>query len=104
VLAIERLPATAADNDSMDTDPAHLRTPSFTLSIRDKSGEIYAVSTKDRQWAIVERGDCVSAVLFAFPPWDRLRAGTYFGARLKGLQKYCSDTPKTGSSRPDQHA
>ena len=105
VLAIERLPATVADNDSMmDADPAHLGSPSFTVSIRAKDGEIFAVSTKDRQWAVVEKGDCVNAKLFAHPPWDQKRSGTYFGARLTGLEKDCSHLPKGAPGKPDQHA
>ena len=56
---------------------------SFAIAVRDeKSGEIFTSSTEDRQWAVVESGQCVVATFYPYPPWDFAKNGTYFNARL----------------------
>lgn len=58
---------------------------SFAVAIRDQSGEIVTASTEDRQWAVVQKGQCAEAKFLRYPPWHLEKAGTYFGARLLKL-------------------
>ncbi len=63
---------------------------SFAIAIKNDKGEIITASSEDRQWAVVEKGQCVEAKYFPYPPWQFDKGGTYFGARL--LKLY--DCPK----------
>lgn len=59
---------------------------SFAVGIKDhKTGEIYTASSEDRQWAVVQKGQCAEAEFLPYPPWQLTRKGTYFGARLLKL-------------------
>ena len=59
---------------------------SFAIGIKDpKTGEIFTASSEDRQWAIVQKGQCAEAVFLPYPPWDLKKKDTYFGARLVKL-------------------
>lgn len=55
---------------------------SFAIAIRDLKGDIVTASSEDRQWAVVDKGQCVQARYFPYPPWELDKAGTYNGARL----------------------
>ncbi|MFM6927331.1 MAG: hypothetical protein ACKOX6_02660 [Bdellovibrio sp.] len=56
---------------------------SFAVGIKDaKTGEIFNATSEDRQWAIVQKGQCAEAVFLPYPPWQLSKKGTYFGARL----------------------
>ena len=56
---------------------------SFAMGIKDaKTGEISNATSEDRQWAIVQKGQCAEAVFLPYPPWQLSKKGTYFGARL----------------------
>jgi hypothetical protein len=73
------------------TDAGQNRLPpsqlySFAVAIRDSSGEIVTASTEDRQWAVVQKGQCAKAKFFPYPPWHLEKSGTYFGARLIHLK------------------
>jgi hypothetical protein len=63
---------------------------SFAVAIRDKKGEIVTASSEDRQWAVVQKGQCAVAKYFPYPPWDLQKANTYANARLEKLY----DCPK----------
>jgi hypothetical protein len=63
---------------------------SFGIAIRDPKGEIHTASSEDRQWSVVQAGQCAQARYFPYPPWDLDKAGTYHNARL--LRLY--DCPK----------
>lgn len=65
---------------------------SFAVAIKEASGEIVTASAEDRQWAVVQAGQCAEAVFYPYPPWRLDKANTYFGARLEKL----SDCPVTG--------
>lgn len=55
----------------------------FAVAIRDSDkGEIFTSSSEDSQWAVVEKGQCVEAVFYPYPPWNFAKARTYFNARL----------------------
>jgi hypothetical protein len=58
---------------------------SFAIAVRDSSGEIVTASSEDRQWAVVEKGQCAEAKYFPYPFWQLDKSGTYFGARLLKL-------------------
>ncbi|WP_413574704.1 hypothetical protein ACLVWU_10785 [Bdellovibrio sp. HCB290] len=61
---------------------------SFAISIKDtKTGEMFAATSEDRQWAIVQKGQCAEAVYLPYPPWELKKRGTYFGARLVRLSE-----------------
>lgn len=55
---------------------------SYSVAIQLSDGEIITASTEDRQWAVAEKGKCVEAKFFPYPPWQFDKSGTYFGARL----------------------
>ncbi len=59
---------------------------SYAIAIRDpKSNEIFTASSQDRQWAVVQQGQCGEVKLFPYPPWKLERDGTYHNARLEKL-------------------
>jgi hypothetical protein len=58
---------------------------SFAVGIEDDKGEIVTASSEDRQWAVVQKGQCAEAKFFPYAPWDLSKSGTYFGARLLKL-------------------
>lgn len=56
---------------------------SFAVAIKDSnSHEIFTSSAEDRQWAVVQKGQCAEAVFLPYPPWVFEKEGTYYGARL----------------------
>lgn len=58
---------------------------SFAVAIRGENGEIITASSEDRQWSVVQKGQCAEMKFFPYPPWNLDKAGTYFGARLLRL-------------------
>lgn len=58
---------------------------SFSVSIRQPSGEMLTATSEDRQWAVTKAGQCVKAKYFPYPPWNFEKAGTFFNARLISL-------------------
>lgn len=58
---------------------------SFAIAVREASGEIVTASAEDRQWAAANKGLCVEAVFYPYPPWKVMKSGTYFNARLDRL-------------------
>lgn len=71
---------------------------SFAVAIRTPNGDIMTATSEDRQWAVVQKGQCATAKFFPYPPWKIERAGTYFGARLLKL----NDCPKPSGSEATQ--
>lgn len=57
----------------------------YAVAIKENSGEIVTASADDRQWAVVQAGNCAEAVYYPYPPWKFEKADTYFGARLVKL-------------------
>ncbi len=70
---------------------------SFAVAIRDKDGKIFTASSEDRQWAVAQKGLCVEAKFYPYPPWDLDKGGTYMNARLIGLK----DCPQGLSPLPE---
>ncbi len=63
---------------------------SYAVAIQIEDGEIMTASTEDRQWSVAEKGKCVVAKFYPYPPWEFDKSGTYFGARLLRMH----DCPK----------
>jgi hypothetical protein len=78
ITGVERVtqPTTIIGNNT----PAQIY--SFAVAVRTPEGEIHTASTEDRQWAVVQKGQCGEAKFFPYPPWNIEKSGTYFGARL----------------------
>ena len=93
VFAVEKvtdavLLATGAGPSSTD------KVYSFSIGIKDKdTGEIYMASTEDRQWAAVQKGNCVVAAYFPYPPWQISKGNTYHNARLLRNFESCDKMP-----------
>ena len=88
VIAIDRVTqattiVTPSTNQINAINPAQLY--SFAVAIKNKQGEIFTSSSEDRQWAIVQKGNCVEAKFFPYPFWELDKGNTYFGARLERL-------------------
>ncbi|MGZ3791622.1 MAG: hypothetical protein ACXVCP_04700 [Bdellovibrio sp.] len=82
VVGVERVetPFTVVARGTNDLNPKLF---SFAVAIRDeKAKEIFTASAEDRQWAVVQKGQCAEAVYLPYPPWELTKKGTYFGARL----------------------
>lgn len=59
---------------------------SFAVALKDETtNEIHTASSEDRQWAVVQPGQCAEAKFFPYAPWELDKAGTYYGARLVKL-------------------
>jgi hypothetical protein len=68
---------------------------SFAIAIRDeKSNEIFTASSEDRQWAVVQTGQCAEARLYPYPPWNLEKSGTFGNARLEKLFDCVPDVKK----------
>jgi hypothetical protein len=81
IVAVERV------NDALivagANQPINSQVFSFSVGIKDlKSGEIHMSSSEDRQWAAVQKGNCVVAAYFPYPPWMLSKANTNHNARL----------------------
>lgn len=96
IVGIERVSQAAILAGGSNLKPSDLY--SFAVAIRDANGEIVTASTEDRQWAVVQSGQCAEARYFPYPPWQLDRTGTYYGARL--LKLY--DCNKSGASDPEK--
>jgi hypothetical protein len=67
---------------------------SFAVAIRTQDGKIFSGSSEDRQWAIVQKGLCVTAKFYPYPPWDLDKGGTYFNVRMQQLSDCPAGTPR----------
>lgn len=74
--------------------PINSQVFSFSVGIKDlSSGEIYMSSSEDRQWAAVQKGNCVVAAYFPYPPWMLSKANTNHNARLLRNFVSCEQMP-----------
>lgn len=84
IVGIDRVTQPTAILNAGATIPAS-QIFSFAVAIKEPQGEIVTSSSEDRQWAVAEKGQCVEAKFFPYPPWELDKAGTYSGARLLKL-------------------
>lgn len=73
---------------------------SYAVAIRTLSGEIFTSSGSDRKWEVVQKGICVEASFYPYPPWDFEKGGTYSRARLEKMME-CSEEYKKLSALPN---
>ncbi len=97
VIGVERItqPTAIINNAGAPVNaPSDAQMFSFAIAIKDqKSGEIFTGSSEDRQWAVVQKGQCAVAKFYPYPFWSLDKAGTYFGTRLIQLFD-CSEIAK----------
>ena len=85
IRAVERVMQSSAIITSANSIPAS-QLYSFAVAIREHGGgEIVTGSSEDRQWAVVQQGQCAEAKFFPYAPWILEKAGTYYGVRLMRL-------------------
>lgn len=73
---------------------------SYAVAVEDqKTKEILVASSEDRRWATLEKGNCVTARFFPYPPWRLDKAGAFFGAQVITFMKVCD---KKEESQPHQ--
>ncbi|MBC7742094.1 MAG: hypothetical protein H7061_07850 [Bdellovibrionaceae bacterium] len=95
VVAAERVGALTIVTNSGPINPQAF---SFSVAIKDrKTGEIYMASSEDRQWAAVQKGNCVIAAYFPYPPWNMSKGSTDHNARLLRNFTTCNELPPTDS-------
>jgi len=57
----------------------------FMIAIRTTQGDIFVATSEDRQWKVAQKGQCVVAKYFPYPPWQMDKFGSYHGAKLLKL-------------------
>lgn len=68
---------------------------SYSIAIKDlHSGEIHMASSEDRKWGAVEKGNCVVAAYFPYPPWKLDKGTTDYNARLLRNFQSCETVEK----------
>lgn len=65
----------------------------FAVSVKNDKGEIFIGRSEDPQWSIVQKGNCVTAVYYPYPPWQLDKANTYFNVILKAMKECPAGTP-----------
>ena len=82
LVTVERVIAPVAIISS-GSEPLNKENFSFSIAIKDlKTTEIHMASSEDRQWAAAQKGNCVVAAFFPYPPWSFSRGMTSHNARL----------------------
>ena len=73
------------------TEPVNPQAFSFSVAIQDQqTQEIHMASSEDRKWAAVQKGNCVVAAFFPYPPWNLSKGTTDHNARLLRNFESCS--------------
>lgn len=93
VVAVERIGTMAIVTDSKA--PMNPQIFSFSVAIKSReTSEIMMASSEDRQWAAVEKGNCVVAAYFPYPPWKFATKGsTEHNAQLLRNFTSCDQIP-----------
>ena len=98
VVAAERVNTATVAVVSNSQEPLNSQVFSFSVGIKNpQTGEIYMASSEDRQWAAVQKGNCVVAVYFPYPPWQLSKASTSHNARLLKNFTSCEQMPSQDS-------
>lgn len=98
VVAVERVTGTMAILTDSKA-PLNPQVFSFSVAIKErKTNEILMASSEDRQWAAVEKGNCVIAAYFPYAPWKFMTKGsTEHNARLLRNFTSCDQLPEENS-------
>jgi hypothetical protein len=92
LIAVERVMAPVAILNNSN-DPINKENFSFSIAIKDlQTTEIHMASSEDRKWAAVQKGNCVVAAFFPYPPWNISRGTTDHNARLLRNFDRCDQT------------
>jgi hypothetical protein len=84
---------TGATNESIPS-----KAFSFSVAIKDlNTGEIHMASSEDRKWAAAEKGNCVIAAFYPYPPWALSKGTTDYNARLIQNFQSCDTVEKNPS-------
>ncbi len=95
VVAAERVGAMTIVTNQGPINPQAF---SFSVAIKDRhSGEIFMASSEDRQWAAVQKGNCVIAAYFPYPPWMMSKGSTDHNARLLRNFTTCNELQDSDS-------
>lgn len=70
---------------------------SYAVAIRTLDGKIVTASGEDRKWEVVQKGICVNATFYPYPPWDFEKGGTYARARLNEMKECSGDYQNLGA-------
>ena len=62
---------------------------SYAILIEGTNGKMYTASSDDPKWQVAQKGYCVEATLYVYPPWNLNKANNYFNARLDELSRTC---------------
>jgi hypothetical protein len=90
VISIQKVDAAVDVISTKPGDPLPPRMFSFAVAVEDQeTREILVASSEDRRWATVEKGNCVTARFFPYPPWRLDKTGAYFGAQVITFKKAC---------------
>lgn len=89
VVAVQKVDTFAVITNSQQ--PINPQAFSFSVAIKDGStNEIHMASSEDRKWAAVQKGNCVVAAFFPYPPWNLTKGSTDHNARLLRNYENCS--------------
>jgi hypothetical protein len=84
---------TGATNESIPS-----KAFSFSVAIKDlNTGEIHMASSEDRKWAAAQKGNCVVAAFYPYPPWALSKGTTDYNARLIQNFQSCDAVDKNPS-------
>lgn len=96
VIGIERIPIGMAVVQTGNTGGTiSPQIFSYAVAVKDHTGEIFTSSAEDRQWAVVEKGKCVEAQFYPYPPWNFEKGGTFYNARLDRMFECPAGTAAT---------
>ncbi len=89
VVAVEKVAGPMTVITSANT-PINPQVFSFSVALKDlKTSEIHMASSEDRQWAAVQKGNCVISAFFPYPPWNMSKGMTSHNARLLKNYENC---------------
>lgn len=74
---------------------------SYAVAIRTLDGKIVTASGEDRKWEVVQKGICVNATFYPYPPWDFEKSGTFARARLNEMKDCTGDYQNMGALPAD---
>lgn len=90
VVAVEKVSGVMTVITSANA-PINPQVFSFSVALKDlKTSEIHMASSEDRQWAAVQKGNCVIAAFFPYPPWNFTKGMTAHNARLLKNYENCA--------------
>lgn len=101
VISVQKVDASVDVIASKPGEPLPNKMFSWAVAVEDQiTKEIYVSSSEDRRWATLEKGNCVTAKFFPYPPWRLDRSGAYFDARVITFKKVCDGKEEVPKEEP----